>query len=393
MSTAAGATRAFAEAFGAEPYGLASAPGRVNLIGEHTDYNDGWVLPVALDRRAWVVASPCDTHLVALRALDLDDSVTFRLTELEAGVDVRGRAIPTWARYPAGVAYVLQRAGHRLVGLDAVLTSDVPIGAGLSSSAAIDVAFGLVWNDVSGLGLDHVTLARVCQQAENEYVGVQCGLMDPFTALHAVEDHALLIDCRSLESRAVSLPPNLALVIADSGVRHELGASAYNLRRQECAEAAQLLSRRLPGVTSLRDVSPEQVEEARNALPPTLYRRALHVASENRRVLDAVDRLRAGDLAGLGAILGAGHASLRGLFEVSHPDVDTLVEIAAGLPGCHGSRLTGGGFGGSTVNLVEKAEAVSFASELASRYEAETGRKGQVWICRAGGAAAFARPS
>ncbi|HSB88640.1 MAG TPA: galactokinase family protein, partial [Anaerolineales bacterium] len=289
------ARRVFTETFGTAPSVVASAPGRVNLIGEHTDYNEGWVLPAAIERRAFVAAGPCPSSLVSVRAADLDESVTFRLTDLETGLDASGSPLPGWARYPAGVAHSLQAAGLRLVGLDAVLASDVPIGAGLSSSAAIEVAFALAWQALSGFTADPMTLARWCQEGENEYVGVQCGLMDPFIALHARPGHAVLFDTRTLEWEAVPLPPDLALVVADSGVRHALGSSAYNERRRECAEAARRLAEMLPGVTALRDVSPEQLDEVGAELPPILHRRARHVVDECRRVHRAVERMRAGD--------------------------------------------------------------------------------------------------
>ena len=390
MTSISRAGQAFAEAFGSPPAVLASAPGRVNLIGEHTDYNEGWVLPVALDMRACVAAAAGRPALVSLRALDLNEGVSFRLTELAAGVDTAGQPLPGWARYPAAVAHSLQTAGFHVTGLDAVLASEVPIGAGLSSSAAVLVAFALAWRALSGLEIDRLTLARLCQRAENEYVGVQCGLMDPYVALFGQEGKAILLDTRTAESEAVSMPDDLALVVADSGVHHVLGASAYNARRQECAEAARRLAVILPGVTSLRDVTPAQLEAVGGILPPTLHRRAQHVVHECRRVLQAVELMRQGDRPGLGSILREGHASLRDLFEVSHPAVDTLVELADQSRACFGSRLTGGGFGGSTVSLVDPAHAERFAVELVERYRTATGQPGKAWVCNVGGSATVA---
>jgi galactokinase len=382
---------AFHAAFGSPPTYVTSAPGRVNLIGEHTDYNDGWVLPMAIDRRAWLAVRPCNSLLVTLRALDLGEQVTFRLTDLDSRLDLTGLPLPAWALYPAGVASAMQRAGQTLVGLDAVLASDVPIGAGLSSSAAIEVAFALAWDGLSRLDLDRLTLAQLCRRAENDYVAVQSGLMDPFTALHAAGDSALLLDCRSLEWSRVSIPPSLAVVVADSGIRRSLGASVYNQRREECAEASRRLAQVLPGVSTLRDVTPEQLDEAGDRLTAALRRRAEHVIQENRRVLAAAECLRKGEAARLGSILREGHASLRDLFEVSHPAVDTLVELAGTLPGCYGARLTGGGFGGSTVNLVESSGAERFAGALVALYQEATGRRGQAWVCRPGDQAAMVR--
>jgi galactokinase len=387
MTSASRAGQAFAEAFGAPPAVLASAPGRVNLIGEHTDYNEGWVLPVALGMRACVAAGVCPSSVVSLRALDIRESVSFRLTELAAGIDIAGRPLPGWARYPAAIAQSLQAAGFQLPGIDGVLASDVPIGAGLASSAAVVVAFALAWLTLSGFEIDRLTLARLCQRAENEYVGVQCGLMDPHVALFGQEGKAILLDTRTAESEAVSMPDDVALVVADSGVHHALGASAYNTRRQECAEAARRLAVALPGVTSLRDVTPAQLEAVGGTLPPTLRRRAQHVVHECRRVLEAVELMRQGDRPGLGSILREGHASLRDLFEVSHPAVDTLVELADQSSACFGSRLTGGGFGGSTVSLVDPAQTERFAVELVERYRTATGQPGKAWVCEVGGSA------
>jgi len=387
MTSASRALLAFAEAFGAPPAVLASAPGRVNLIGEHTDYNEGWVLPVALDMRAWVAAGVCPSSIVTLRALDIHESVSFRLTELAAGIDIAGRPLPGWASYPSAVAQSLQAAGFQLPGLYGVLASDVPMGAGLASSAAVVVAFALAWQALSGFEIDRLALARLCQRAENEYVGVQCGLMDPYVALFGQEGKAILLDTRTSVGEAVSIPADLALVVADSGVHHALGASAYNVRRQECAEAARRLAEVLPGVSSLRDVTPAQLEAVGSTLPPTLRRRAQHVVHECRRVLLTVERMRQGDRQGVGSILREGHASLRDLFEVSHPAVDTLVELANQSSACFGSRLTGGGFGGSTVSLVEPAQAERFAAELVERYRTATGQPGKAWVCKVGGPA------
>jgi galactokinase len=252
------------------------------------------------------------------------------------------------------------------------------------------VAFALAWQALTGFEIDRLALARLCQRAENEYVGVQCGLMDPYVALFGQEGKAILLDTRTTVGEAVSMPADLALVVADSGVHHALGASAYNARRQECAEAARRLAAILPGVTSLRDVTPAQLEAVGSALPPTLRRRAQHVVHECRRVLLTVERMRQGDRPGMGSILREGHASLRDLFEASHPAVDTLVELADQSPACFGSRLTGGGFGGSTVSLVDPAQAERFAVELVEGYRVATGRTAQAWVCNAGGPATVA---
>ncbi len=393
MKPPAGLIPAFQETFERAPTVLARAPGRVNLLGEHVDYNEGWVLPAALDMAAWIAAAPSHDRRVTVHALDLKESASFDLDDLASRLTVEGEPLPGWARYPAGVAWALGQRGLRPAGLLAVLTSSVPIGAGLSSSAAVEAAFAVVWDHLGGWALPRMGLAQLCRRAETAYVGVHCGLMDQFASLHGLADHALLFDCRTLNWEAVPLPAQAVLVIADSGVRRALQDSAYNERRAACERAVALLRPLVPGLRALRDLSPAALREHADVLPPTVLKRAEHVVQECARVLQAADRLRAGDLPGFGQLMLQGHASLRDLYEVSTPELDALVEIATGLPGCYGARLTGAGFGGCTVNLVARAQAPLFSRQLAERYHEHVGRNATVWICRAAqGARAWNTP-
>ena len=373
----------FNERFGCEPAILARAPGRVNLLGEHVDYNAGPVLPAAIDRAVYLAASATTTGIVQLFARDLKKQASIRLDELESKTDLDGRPLPRWALYPAGVAWALQQDGLTVSGLQAVYASDIPIGSGLSSSAAVEMAFAVTWQALGGWQAERMALAQLCQRAENEYVGVACGLMDQFASAHGVEGHALYFDTRSLQWEALPLPDDTVLVIADSGVRRSLASSAYNRRRAECEQAVELLRRYLPHIQTLRDVSPTELAAFSESLPPVVLRRAEHVVKEIHRVHTAVTALRLGDKQAFGALMYAGHASLRDLYEVSTPELDALVDIARELPGCYGARLTGAGFGGCTINLVIKSQAVDFIRGLQATYTRRTTRQAQVYLCRA----------
>jgi len=379
----------FERRFGASARLLSRAPGRVNLIGEHVDYNGGPVLPVALDRELRLAARPSGDDLVILHALDLDRSVAFRLRELSPGVDVTGSALPGWARYPAGVAWALLEAGLRVSGVQVVYASNLPRGAGLASSAAVEVAFAVLWQALGGWSLERMDLARLCQRAENEYVGVACGLMDQFASACGVEGHAIWFDTRSLEWQTYPLPEGTSLVIADSGIRRRLAESAYNQRRADCERAVELLRSYLPAMQTLRDITPVEFAAYSEVLPPQVRRRAEHVVKEIARVGSAVNALQRSDARVLGALLFAGHASLRDLYEVSLPELDALVEIARTLPGCLGARLTGAGFGGCTVNLVEEAHVQEFNAALEAAFHERTGRQARVYLCRASAGASL----
>jgi len=375
--------KAFQERFSQKPQLAARAPGRVNLLGEHVDYNEGLVLPAAIDRAVRVAAGPQSGGQVTLVALDLGKEVTLDLAQIDQKLDGRGHPLPGWALYPAGVAWALGGAGFEVTGLQAVFTSDVPIGAGLSSSAAVEVAFAVAWQALSGGPQDKMELARLCQRAENAYVGVNCGLMDQFASACGVQEHALYLDVRSLEWQPYPLPPNTVIVIANSGVRRSLASSAYNERRAACEQAVELLRQYLPNIHSLRDVSTQEFAAFGYYLPQPIRRRAEHVVKEIARVQSAVHALERGDAQVFGALMYAGHNSLRDLYEVSVPELDLLVRIARGLPGCFGARLTGAGFGGCTVNLVDEAAAPAFVDALSGVYLEQSGQQAQVYLCRA----------
>jgi galactokinase len=373
----------FNHTFAAQAEILASAPGRVNLLGEHVDYNDGPVLPAAIDRSVLLAARSTRQDIVHLHALDLGERTSFSLSSVQEKEDLAGHPLPTWALYPAGVAWSLQQAGYALRGLDVVYTSTVPIGAGLSSSAAVEVGFGMLWDSICNLGIGKLALAQLCQRAENDYVGLACGLMDQFASACGVAGHALYFDTRSLEWHPVPLPSGTAVVIADSGVRRSLKESAYNERRQSCEQAVELLRKYLPAIHSLRDVSPTEFAAYGYYLPAMVQRRAEHVIKEIARVNSAVNALHRQDAAAFGALMYAGHASLRDLYQVSISELDALVEIARKLSGCLGARLTGAGFGGCTVNLVEIERVQMFIAELKDAYRRQTGLQAQVYLCQA----------
>ncbi|MBN1661125.1 MAG: galactokinase [Anaerolineae bacterium] len=354
---------AFHQTFGTPPRGLYRAPGRVNLIGEHTDYNQGFVLPMAIDRAVWLAAAPRADRQVRLVALSLDPGtqVTFSLDELapDAGAP--------WSNYVRGVLAVLERHGLRLAGLDIAYGGDVPIGAGLSSSAAVEVAVATAANHLFGLGLDHLALARICQQAEHLFAGTQCGLMDQLISIAGQEGHALLIDCRSFEWQPVPLPARQSVVVCDTGKRRGLADSAYNERRAQCEEAARKL-----GVPALRDLDVEAFKARAGELPPLLHQRARHIVHENDRTVRAAATLRAGDLVTFGQLMNQSHTSLRDLYQVSSDELDIMAALAQAQPGCWGARMTGAGFGGCVVALVDDEAVAPFAERVAALYQRQT---------------------
>jgi galactokinase len=369
---------AFRARFGREPELLARAPGRVNLIGEHVDYNGGLVLPVAIDRAAWLAVAHASDDIVTIEAVDLGERTRFSPGELPSIP-----SIPAWARYPAGVARVLAERGLKVSGVDVALASEVPIGAGLSSSAAVEVAFAVTWRALGSWSMSDLELARLCQEAENRYVGVACGLMDPFTSIHGRKGHSILLDCRSFESKPVPLPAQTAIVVADTKVRRQLAESEFNLRRRQCEEAVEILRRVRPTIRNLRDVSPAELERRREDLPELLFRRARHVVEEIARVETVIPDVERGDAAALGRAMTAAHRSGRDLYDVSCTELDVLVESAVRIDGCFGARLTGAGFGGCTVSLVEAAGAARFAAELSRVYREATATTPEIWICAA----------
>jgi galactokinase len=353
-----------AEAAGPGAWLAFRAPGRANLIGEHTDYNDGFVLPVALESATWVCGRPAD-GVLRLDSLDRPGTVE---------VDLATGAGPTegWGRYVTAVVRALRDADADLRGFTGVLASDLPLGGGLSSSAAMELA---VAKAVLASDLPDVELARICLRAEDHYVGMHVGIMDQLASAASRAGHALLIDCRSLALRPVPFPRSLRVVVLDSAVPRELADSEYNARRAQCEQAASAL-----GVAALRDADPELLERHRQRLDEVVYRRARHVVTENARVLAAAAALEAGRVAELGPLFAAAHRSMAEDYEASIPELDLLVSLAAETGGVRAARLTGAGFGGCTVNLVEVDRAEAAAAEILDRYQAATGRQGRAWV-------------
>lgn len=356
------------------------SPGRVNLLGEHVDKNDGKVLPAAINRSIKLSATPRTDAILQVNALDLHQSVEINLDELEKKIDTAGNPLPGWALYPAGVAWSLKTGGFKISGASCEFSSDIPIGAGLSSSAAVEVGFAVLWQTMGGWPMDRLTLSQYCQKAEVEYAGVNCGLMDQFACANGVEGHAVLLDTRSLEFKPVPLPRNTAIVIADSTIRRSLVTSAYNDRVNDCQSAIEIARQTNPGVRSLRDISVAEFERLKEKMPAEVYRHARHVVGEIERVDQAINCLEGGDSQMFGKIMFETHASLRDFYEVSCPELDLLVELAAEFKGCIGARLTGAGFGGCTVNLVEESKAQEFVDFLSAEYHRKTSLQASVFI-------------
>lgn len=359
------------------------APGRVNLIGEHTDYNDGFVLPSAIGFYAHVaIASRRDDKLV-LKSTAYEGQFEFDVARLPE------RRQDGWCDYLLGVAHQLKRAGIPLGGANLMLHSEVPVGSGLSSSAALEVASALALQSLSGKTLPLKQIAKLCQNAENEFVGAHVGIMDQFVSCFGKQGHAVLIDCRSLNFELVKIPAGVDLVICNTMVKHELSGGEYNARRAQCEEGVRTLSRFYPAVKALRDVSLDQLTKHESDLSAIVYRRCLHVVQENARTLEAVKCFASGDLVRVGQLMRASHESLRDLYEVSCLELDAMVESAQGLVGFIGGRMTGGGFGGCTINLVEHTNSQNFAKEVASRYKENTGIMPDVFVCSAADGAGF----
>jgi galactokinase len=373
---------AFRGLFGGGEPRLFRAPGRVNLIGEHTDYNDGFVLPMAIDRGTTVAAAPRQDRIVRAHSLNLNSTAEFDLDR--PGPPRRG----VWFDYVEGVAQALLRRGARLRGADLVVESDVPSGAGLSSSAALEVSAGMALAAVSGAPVGPLELALAGQEAEHTYVGTKCGIMDQLTSACGRAGHALLIDCRTLQATPIPLDTTeTAVVVCDTRVRHALATSAYNERRADCERGVELLRAALPAVTALRDVSVEDLERYGDLLPETVRRRCRHVVTENARTIRAAEALRAGRMDELGRLMWQSHESLRDDYEVSCAELDALVEIAAGVPCVAGARMTGGGFGGSTVSLVRRDALGEFGRAVVSEYTGRFGHAPAVYVSEAGGGA------
>jgi len=353
------------------------APGRVNLIGGHLDYNQGWVLPLAVDRACWVAAQARGDGRLRVHSVQFGETV-------ESGLEDQRRQEHHWSDYVRGVAWALRQEGMNLRGADLLVSSDVPLGSGLSSSAALEVATSLALLGVSQETMEPERMALACQRAENEYVGMRCGIMDQLAACFGRAGHVLLIDCRTLDIEPIPLDEaKVRVVVANTGVKHALAASEYNTRRQECEEAVERLRPHKPGVKALRDVSWEEAEGWVESWPDNLRRRVRHVTTEMGRVHRAVEALRRGDYAAAGRLMEESHASLDQDYQVTSPELNAMVAQARTLAGYYGARMTGGGFGGCTVNLVRAGDAEAFATALAGAYEQATGLRPQVYLCRA----------
>ena len=351
---------------------LFQAPGRVNLIGEHTDYNEGFVLPVAIDRQIIVAATDREDTLINVYAFDFDQWDRFDFQN-----EISRLQENTWGNYIRGVVWALLQEGIELKGMDAVIAGNIPIGAGLSSSAAMEVVVGFTLLELSKANMDRKSLALAAQTAENDFVGMRCGIMDQFIACLGQTNNALLIDCRDLTYEAVPLPNQIQIVIVDSGVHRDLVDMEYNERRKACEIAARHF-----GVSTLRDIDLETFQSQSHELSPEVYRRAHHVITENARTLSATEAFKADDLHTIGNLMIASHNSLRDDFEVSCPELDLLVEIALSVKGVYGARLTGAGFGGCMVALVGQEAIDNLIAAINEKYSRVSGQQANVYLCK-----------
>ena len=360
----------FRTQFGTAPSFVARAPGRVNLIGEHTDYNGGFVLPMAIDRDVTFVGVPRTDRVVRVHSANFNQVSEFSLDKIERSHDHE------WSNYVRGVADVLQKAGHTLHGFDAVMFGNVPIASGLSSSAATEMATIEAFNAVGALHIDGVREARFAQQAENQFVGVNCGIMDQFISSLGQQGQALFIDCRSLDYKLVPMPTGITVLVVDTQAPRTLAGSAYNERRAQCEEAARIF-----GVELLRDVSVSDFERRKGELTPLVAQRAAHIVYENQRVLDAVQALRNGAVATFGQLMNQSHDSLRDLYAVSSKELDAVVDIARAMPGVLGARMTGAGFGGCAIAFVETRHVATLQAAIEREYPIKTNRIPKVYAC------------
>jgi galactokinase len=376
---------AFRATFGRSATVLARAPGRVNIIGEHTDYNDGFVLPAAIERETRIAAAPREDGRVRLVALDLGRETTFSLTEPDGQAGVAPASLPEarWSNYVRGIAAGLLAAGYPVRGMDALMSGDVPIGSGLSSSAAVEMVAVQAFAAIGDFDVAPAQAARIGQKAEQVFVGMNCGLMDQLASALGQPDHVLLIDCRDLSAQPVPVPAGVAILIADTSVRRQLAASAYNVRRAQCEAAARAL-----GVPALRDATLAMLDATE--MDAVVAARARHVIAEDDRVLQTVAALREGDLPTVGSLMNASHASLRDLYEVSSLELDTMVTLLRQQPGCYGARLTGAGFGGCAVALMAADAVAAAIPVVAEAYRERTGLTSALYPTRAGAGASVA---
>ena len=370
----------------ANRYGRAArifrAPGRVNLIGEHTDYNDGFVMPAAIDFNTWVAIAPRGDRKLVVYSENVSEGAEF---DLDAA-DPRPRR--HWSDYVFGIAVTLEHAGYSLRGANLLIFGNVPLGAGLSSSASIEVATANALLAISECALDPVMLAKLCQKAENGFVGMRCGIMDQFISCCGHAERALWLDCRSLDYRQLPLPKGVDLAICNTMVRHELASGEYNRRRADCEAGVSRLAQELPHVRALRDVTLADLEQYSGDLPDVIRRRSRHVVSENARVMEAATALDRGDVAVFGDLMAESHRSLRDDYEVSCPELDLMVELAGKVQGVFGARMTGGGFGGCTINLVRTDCIEVFKRTVTRNYEQATGRAPEIYVSPAAEGAA-----
>ena len=361
----------FLEEFNQSPEFLVQAPGRVNLIGEHTDYNDGYVLPIAIDRVVSIALSAISEPEIRLVSLDFEQRITISLVNKLT----KGNG---WPEYLKGLIDVYKKNSLELIGWQGIIAGNVPVGAGLSSSAALELAFSRAFASVSNWKWEPKRMAQFSQQAENEWVGINCGVMDQMISALGKKDHVLFLDCRSLEGINVPLPKSVRIVILDTDTRRELLDSAYNDRRIQCESAAKYF-----GVKALRDLSIETLEKAKSNLTPIEFKRAHHVIQENKRVIDCVEALRMESLEKVGELMIASHKSLRDDFEVSSQELDLIVDYSVNAPGCYGARMTGAGFGGCAVALVDEKYIDKFVSKVSKNYNLSTGKKSKLYVCKA----------
>ncbi len=366
----------FETLFGQSPR-IFRAPGRVNLIGEHTDYNDGFVMPAAVGFSTYVAIAKRPDRKLLIHSEEFPEHFEFDLDRLPEG---RTRQ---WCDYVLGVAMVLQQRGYSLPGANLLVHGDVPIGAGLSSSAAIEVASALALISIGKFEIALPEVAKMCRQAENEFVGARVGIMDQFVSCMAKKGHALLLDCRSLDFQFVSITPGIRLVVCNTMVKHDLATGAYNSRREECEQGVRYFASKNSEIRALRDVSAEMLERYADDLPAVIRKRCTHVVRENQRTIDLSRSLAAADWPRVGQLMRESHHSLRDLYEVSCRELDIMVAAAEGLPGFVGGRMTGGGFGGCTINLLRENEAEKFASRVAELYREATGILPQSYLCAA----------
>ena len=366
----------FEQRFGDHPR-IFRAPGRVNLIGEHTDYNDGFVMPAAVAFSTYVAIAARRDRKLVVHSEEFAGNFEFDLDHLP------GQRTGAWWDYVLGVANVLRQRGHKLLGANLFVHGEVPVAAGLSSSAALEVASALALMSVGEVRLPLTEVSQLCRQAENSFVGARVGIMDQFVSCLGRSGDALLLDCRSLEFQFVPIPAGIQLVVCNTMTRHDHATGGYNTRRRECEEAVRYFQKWNPAVRALRDVSPQLLDKHSHDLPTTIAKRCTHVIRENQRTLDAARALTEGNLTRVGELMRESHASLRDLYEVSCRELDIMVEAAQGLPGFCGGRMTGGGFGGCTVNLVRQEHAANFVAQIVERYQQKTGINPQIYLCTA----------